>query len=121
MQSTEMLIQALVFFSTVLGVIFLAQVYGLLPIPIFTFVALGWALFLLDSILTVLRPKLSYYLAFVLALLALVSSLPRSAHYALVTGGSLLAAVTFVLGTAAQVLLVLLVPIHLLRERVVRK
>jgi hypothetical protein len=110
-------IQTLVIFSTVLGVLFLLQAYRLVPTSVFEFVTAGWILFVVDSCLTFLRPRLSYYLAFVLAVLALSSSLPETAHYAFIATGDLLPAATFVLGSAAQVLLVVLVPYFYLKQR----
>ncbi len=107
----------MVLFSVLLGVAFLWQVSGLLPTAVFDFVAAGWVLFVLDAILTFVRPRASYYLAFVLAILALTSSLPQSAHYAFIQERVLLPAATFVVGSAAQVLLVILVPYHFFRER----
>ena len=117
MASSGSTIQATILFSTVLGVLFLWQVYDLLPSFVFDFVASGWVLFLVDSALTFVRPKASYALGFVLALLALASSLPQSAHYAFIQAGELLPSITFIVGTAAQVLLIVLVPIHFIRAR----
>lgn len=117
MPSTGRTIQILIIFSTVLGVVFLPQVYGVLPLMVFDFIAVGWVLFVIDSVLTFVRPKVSYYLAFVLAVLALASSLPQSVHYAFIENGVILPAATFVLGSAAQILLVIFVPYHFLRER----
>jgi hypothetical protein len=117
MPQTGRLIQALVLFSTLLGVLFLVQVYGVLPAAVFDFVALGWVLFVVDSILTFTNPSVSYAMAFALALLALVSSLPQTVHYAFIENGVILPAVTFILGTTAQVLLLVLVPYHFIRRR----
>lgn len=110
-------IQGLILFSTVLGVLFLWQVYPLLPAFAFDFVALGWVLFLADSILTFVRPRASYYLGLVLAILALGETVSQQAHYALVASGNLPATATLVLGSAAQVLLVVLVVYYLLSGR----
>ena len=115
--STGRVIQSLVLFSTALGVLFLSQVYGVLPVKVFDFVAVGWVLFVIDSVLTFYNPRVSYFMAFVLAALALFSSLPESAHYAFVENGVILPAATFVLGTLAQVLMLLFVPYHFIRER----
>ena len=117
MFSSGRAIQAVVLFSTVLGVPFLWQVEGLLPPYVFDFVATGWLLFLIDSALTFLRPRASYALAFVLALLALGSSLPQSAHYAFIEEGAILPSATFIAGTVAQALLLVLVPYHFLGKR----
>ncbi|MDV3277382.1 MAG: hypothetical protein LYZ69_02805 [Nitrososphaerales archaeon] len=117
MPATGRIVQYLVIFSTVLGVVFLAQVYGVLPANVFDFVAIGWVLFVIDSILTFTNPKVSYYMAFVLAILALFSSLPESAHYTFIENGVLLPSATFILGTLAQVLLLIFVPYHFIKER----
>jgi hypothetical protein len=117
MQQTSRPIQALVLFSALLGVLFLVQVYGVLPAQLFDFVAVGWVLFVIDSILTFTNPSVSYAMAFALAVLALASSLPQSAHYAFIENGVLLPAATFVLGSVAQALLVILVPYHFIKRR----
>jgi hypothetical protein len=111
------LIQGLIIFSTLLGVLFLWQVYGLLPPIAFTFVSVGWVLFAVDSVLTFYRPKVSYYLGLVLALLALGETLSQPAHYALVAGGNILAATTLILGAAAQLLIVVFVLVFILKGR----
>ncbi len=110
-------IQGLILFSTALGVVFLWQVYPLLPAPAFDFVAFGWVLFLVDSILTFVRPTASYYLGLVLALLALGETLSQQSHYALIESGNLAATTTLVLGSVAQVLLISFVAYYLLRRR----
>lgn len=103
--------------STLLGLLFLVQAYSVLPPEALTFVVVGWVFFAVDSVLTFFRPKASYYLAFVLAGLALGSSLPQTAHYAFIANGELLPSTTFILGSVAQILLLVLVPYHFLRAR----
>ncbi len=110
-------IQGLILFSTVLGVLFLWQVYPLFPAFAFDFVAFGWALFLVDSILTFVRPRASYYLGLVLAILALGETLSQQSHYALIKSGNLTATATLVLGTATQALLIALVAYYILARR----
>lgn len=110
--SPERAIQGLVLFSTALGVLFLAQVYGTLPSLVFDFVAVGLALFVVDSILTFVAPWASYVLAFALAVSALASSLPQSSHYAFLANGQLVPSATFLFGSAAQVLLIAAVLYH---------
>ncbi|MDA4120096.1 MAG: hypothetical protein OK436_05870 [Thaumarchaeota archaeon] len=110
-------IQGLILFSTVLGVFFLWQVYPLLPAFAFDFVAFGWVLFLVDGILTFVRPRASYYLGLVLGLFALGETLSQRAHYSLITSGNLTATATLVLGSAAQALLVTLVVYYVAARR----
>lgn len=110
-------IQGVILFSTLLGVVFLWQVYPLLPSNAFDFVAFGWVLFLIDSALTFVRPKVSYFVGLVLAVLALGETLSQPQHYTLVESGNLPATATLVLGSIAQVLLISLVVYYLYRER----
>lgn len=106
------LIQGLVLFSTLLGVFFLFEVYPLLPGPVFGFLTVGWLLFVFDSLLTFIRSRLSFYFGFVLAILTLAATLSQPEHYSLVASGNLVATATLLLGSAAQVGLVILVPIY---------
>ncbi|HEV2225712.1 MAG TPA: hypothetical protein VGR56_02785 [Nitrososphaerales archaeon] len=117
MKGVTRAIQALILFSTVLGVFFLWEVDPLLPTFAFDFVAFGWVLFMVDSILTFVRPRASYYLALVLAVLALAETLSQQAHYALVASGNLTATLTIVLGSTAQALLIVLVVYFFLSSR----
>ena len=117
MQGVTRLIQGLILFSTVLGAFFLWEVYPILPTFAFDFVALGWVLYLVDSVLTFVRPRASYYLGLVLAILALVETLSQQAHYALVASGNLPATTTLVLGSAAQALLIASVVYYVLARR----
>jgi hypothetical protein len=120
MSSLTRAIQGFIIFSTVLGVFFLWQAYPLLvPVVPDVFYALtfGWVLFVVDSILTFIRPKLSYYLGIVLAVIALTETLAQPEHYSLLQGGNLPAAITLVLGSASQVALIVLIGYYLLRFR----
>jgi hypothetical protein len=115
--STPRAIQGLIIFSAALGVAFLWLVYGLVPASVFDFVAFGWALFVVDGVLTFVRPLASYYLGFVLSLVALAATLTEPAHYSLVQSGNFSATVVIISGSVAEVLLIALVPYHLLSER----
>ncbi|MDA4126145.1 MAG: hypothetical protein OK452_02930 [Thaumarchaeota archaeon] len=110
-------IQGLILFSTVLGVFFLWQVYLLLPAVAFYFVAVGWGLFLVDSILTFVRPRAAYYLGLTLGILALGETLSQQAHYALIMSGNLTATATLVLGSTAQAMLISLVIYYVVARR----
>jgi hypothetical protein len=110
-------IQGLILFSTLLGIFFLWQAYPLLPRDVFEILTFGWALFAIDSVLTFLRPKVSYYLGLVLAAIALFETLSQPEHYSLVESGNLPATVTLVLGSTAQALLIILVGYFLISRR----
>jgi len=110
-------IQGLIVFSTVLGVFFLWQAHPLLPSDVFYALAFGWTLFVVDSALSFIRPKVSYYLGLVLAVVALGETLSQPEHYALVEGGNVPATIILVLGSAAQALLIGFVLFYLVSER----
>ncbi len=109
MTRTGKAIQASVFLSVILGILFLVQAYNVVPSFVFEFVAVGWVLFVIDGVLTFLRPRESYALALVLAILALGSSLPQSSHWAFIGNGDILPAFTFLAGSVVQVVLIILV------------
>ncbi|HUI23341.1 MAG TPA: hypothetical protein VLY82_03000 [Nitrososphaerales archaeon] len=106
MVSAARVIQGLIVFSTVLGVFFLWQAHPLLPGDVFDILAFGWLLFVVDSVLTLVRPRISYYLGLVLAVIALSETLTQPEHYALVENGNVPATVILVLGSVAQALLI---------------
>lgn len=102
-------IQAVILLATVFGVPFLYEVYPVLPQPIFYTVATGWVLFVVDSALTFVRPRVSYYLGLVLAIAALGATVSQPAHFALVDGGLTAAAVTILVGSGLEIALIVLV------------
>ncbi|HXW94677.1 MAG TPA: hypothetical protein VEJ19_03115 [Nitrososphaerales archaeon] len=110
-------IQGLIIFSAILGVFFLWQAQPLLPPDVFDILTFGWLLFVVDSALTVVRPRISYYLGLVLAVIALSETLTQPEHYALVESGNVPAAVILVLGSAAQALLIGSVLWYIISER----
>ena len=101
-------IQGLILFSSAFGALFLLQVFPVLPPEAFDIVTFGWLLFVVDSVLTFLRPRVSYYLGVVLAILALGATFSQPQHFQLIASGNLPATATIVIGSAAEVLLVAL-------------
>lgn len=117
MSAVPRAIQALILFSTVFGVFFLWEVHPVLPSAVFDFVAFGWSLFVVDSALTFIRPKASYYLGMVLAILAFAATVSQPQHYSLVESGDVLATVTILVGSAAELLLIALVAYYAVTGR----
>jgi hypothetical protein len=115
--SVPRIIQGLIIFSVLLGVAFLWQAYPLLPSDVFWILAFGWFLFVVDSVLTFVRPFASYVLGLLLAVIALSQTLSQPAHFALVEGGDLPATLTLVLGSAAQALIIAFVGYYLIARR----
>jgi len=106
MVSLKNVMQGLIIFSAVLGVFFLWYAQPQLPTNVFTILVFGWLLFVFDSILTFVRPMISYYLGLVLAVISLGETLTQPEHYALVESGNVPATVILVLGSVAQALLI---------------
>jgi hypothetical protein len=117
MASAARAIQGLILFSAALGVFFLWQAQPLLPPDIFYILTFGWLLFVLDSVLTFVRPKVSYYFGLVLGVVALVETLSQPEHYALVENGNVPATIILVLGSLAQALLIIMVVYYVISER----
>lgn len=109
MDSVGRTVQALILSATVLGVGLLFEIQPLVPAAVFDTVSVGWVLFVLDSVLTFVRPVPSYYLGLVLSVLGLSSSLTESAHWAFIQEGQLVPSTIFVAGSVIQVLIVVLV------------
>ncbi|MDG6991172.1 MAG: hypothetical protein JRM99_07110 [Nitrososphaerota archaeon] len=110
-------IQGLIIFCALFGVAFLYEVYPVLPQFVFYAVAFGWVLFVVDSVLTFVRPAASYYLGLVLALLAFLATVSQPQHYALIESGDITATLTIAVGSAAEVLLMVLVIAYILSGR----
>lgn len=110
-------VQGLILFSTLFGIVFLVEVYPLLSPDVFDLIAFGWVLFVIDSILTFIRPKISFYLGVVLALIALGETLGQPEHYQLIAAGDLSATATIAIGSVAEALLIILAAYYLYTSR----
>jgi len=111
-------VDLLIYLSVALGVVLLPQLYGLVPSWLFLSVLVGWVAYLIVAVLVLVkRRSIAYPLAFVLALLTLMVSLPQPAHYSYVEAGPSLASATFLLGSAVQLSLVILIPLYLYRHK----
>jgi hypothetical protein len=117
MVSPGRVVQGLILFSTVWGIVFLLYARPSLPVDVFYFLTFGWVLFVVDSALTFIRPRTSYYVGLFLALIALFATLSQPEHYALVQSGDTTATVILVLGSAAEVVLVAAVVWYIFSER----
>jgi hypothetical protein len=112
-----MVIDALVYLSVLLGVGLLIQINGVLPSEVFFSILGGWSVYLVAAIFVSRGYTKVYPLVLVLAVLTLAVSLPQPAHYAFVTNTQILAASTFIVGSALQICLIVLIPLFLMRRR----
>jgi len=110
-------VNVLIYLSVALGVALLPQLYGLVPSWLFFSVLAGWLAYLVVAVLVAKGRSIAYSLAFVLALLTLAVSLPQPEHYSFVEAGPSLASATFLLGSALQLALIILIPVFLYRRR----
>ena len=117
MISLKRAIDLLIYLTVALGVILLPQLYILVPTWLFFSVLVGWLAYLAVAVLVVAGRRIAYPLTFVLSILTLVVSLPQPEHYSYVEAGLSLASSTFIVGSALQVLLLILIPIYLYRTR----
>ncbi len=69
------------------------------------------------AVLAARRHAVAYPLAFILAGLTLAVSLPQPEHQSFVKAGFSLASVTFLAGSAVQLLLIVLIPAYLWRKK----
>jgi hypothetical protein len=100
-----------------MGVVLLLQLFGLVPMWLFFSVFAGWLTYLVVAILVARDQSFAYPVTLVLAILTLAVSLPQPEHYSFVKAGPSLAASTFVIGSALQILLLILIPIYLFRKK----
>ncbi len=115
--SLEKVIDVLVYLSVALGVGLLVQVYGLVPTGVFFSILGGWFAYLIAAIFVWRGYAKVYPVILVLAVLTLLVSLPQPAHFALVNSAQILAASTFVVGSAFQICLVVLIALFLFVRR----
>jgi hypothetical protein len=110
-------VNLLVYLSVALGVLLLPQLYWLVPLWLFLSVLTGWLAYVVVAVLIAKGRAVAYPVAFVLALLTLVVSLPQPEHYSFVEAGPSLASATFLSGSALQIALLILIPIFLHRRK----
>jgi hypothetical protein len=111
------MIDLLIYLTVVVGVVLLPQLFLLVPTWLFFSVLVGWIAYLAVAVLAAARRRIAYPLAFVLSILTLGVSLPQPAHYSYVEAGLSLASSTFIVGSALQVVLLVLIPIYLYHTR----
>jgi lysylphosphatidylglycerol synthetase-like protein (DUF2156 family) len=110
-------VDLLIYLSVALGVALLPQLYGLVPIWLFFSVLVGWLAYVVVAILAAKGMRIAYPFALMLAILTLVLSLPQPEHYSFVEAGLSLASGTFILGSALQLALLILIPVYLYRSK----
>jgi len=103
--------------SVALGVMLLFQLWFLVPVWLFYSVTLGWIAYFMTAIAIMRHHEGAYKVAFLLAILTLIVSLPQPEHYTIVSEGINLASVTFIVGSILQTCIIVLLAIYFLRKR----
>jgi hypothetical protein len=109
-------IDALVYASVAMGLVLLPQLYFLVPNWLFYSVLAGWLAYLLVAVAVATGRKIAYPSAFVLSMLTLLVSIPQPDHYSFAEG-MWLATLTFAIGSALQMALIVLIPIYFIKRR----
>ncbi len=93
------------------------QLYTLVPSWLFYSVLVGWVAYVAVAITAAVGREIAYPLSLVLSFLTLLVSLPQPEHYSLVSAGLNMASLTFLLGSALQVGVILSASSYLILKR----
>ncbi len=109
----------LVYASVVLGVFFLAVIYGFPDFPSWLFYSImgGEGLWILCAVAVNRRARWGPYMAVVLAVITLVLSLSQPTHYTFAETGQIVAFLIFSVGAVLQVALLAAVSLLFVRGR----
>ena len=108
----------LIYASVVLGILLLAQLYALrVPLALLIPILAGWILYLIVAIAVWRGRSNAYPAALIMAIVALVVSLPQPEHLSLAEARLTLAAFTFVLGSILQVGVIVLIGYSMIASR----
>jgi len=107
----------LIYASIFLGAALLIQLFAIVPVWLFSSVLAGWIAYLIVAMAIAKGLKVAYPLSVVLAILTLAVSLPRPEHYSIVQAGLSPASLTFIVGSALQVAVILTVSSYLFMTR----
>jgi hypothetical protein len=106
-----------IYLSVAFGILLIVQIYAVVPTWLFYSVLVGWLVYLFVAVAIATRHKKAYPVAFILAIITLMVSLPQPEHYGFVQAGLSLASTTFIVGSALQVALLILIPIYVFENR----
>ena len=109
-------VDALIYLSVAFGVVLLLQLWFLVPRWLFYIVLAGWIAYFFTATAIMRHRKEAYKVAILLAILTLVVSLPQPEHYAFVKEGITLASMTFLVGSAIQLCIIVLLAISFLKH-----
>ncbi len=108
---------SLIYASIFLGAALLIQLFAIVPVWLFSSVLAGWIAYLIVAMAIAKGLKVAYPLSVVLAILTLAVSLPRPEHYSIVQAALSPASLTFIVGSALQVAVILTVSSYLFMTR----
>lgn len=110
------MINLVIYLSVALGVLFIAQISGIVPQQMVYALLTGWIAYLFTAIAVAAgRRREAYTAAFILAIITLLVSLPEPRHYTLLSSVNPLPGLTFLSGSALQIILLVLMSIYFWR------
>ena len=115
--SLKRCINVLIYLSVAMGVVLLPQLFFMAPMWLFYSVLVGWLAYVVVAVAAASRRETAYPVALVVAILTLLVSLPQPEHYSFLGAGLVLAGMTFLIGSALQLALIILIPIYLIKKR----
>jgi len=98
----------------------LLQLWLLVPRWLFYSVLIGWFAYLITAFAVARRYEKAYAVVFVLAIITLAVSLPQLAHFGFLNNILTLAALTFIIGSILQVVIIVMILVQFLKTRIPR-
>lgn len=112
----------LIYASVALGILLLAQLYALMvPLALLIPILAGWLLYLIVAIAIRKGLTKAYPAALILAIVTLAVSLPQPEHLSMTEAGPTLASLTFILGSALQLGVIITIGYSIIVRRKPRK
>lgn len=104
--------------SVILGAVLLVQLY-LMMVPYWLLYSIlaGWTLYLIIAIALAKGREQAYPAALALSIVTLAVSLPQPEHLSLAESGPTLASLTFIVGSALQIGVIIFIALILLEKR----
>jgi hypothetical protein len=118
--SLKKVADGLIYISVFVGLLLLYLASSQVPSWLLASLIIGEIAYAISAVAVARGIRQAYYAIIVLAILVLVVSLPQPDHYAFATQGEIAAFLVFVIGSALQIGLLILVPLYLVRSRKMR-
>ncbi len=113
----KLVIDLSIYLSVALGVLFISQISGIVPQQMVYALLTGWIAYLFTAVAVAAGRREAYTAAFILVIITLLVSLPVPRHYTIISSATPLPGLTFIGGSALQILLAIQLPFYFWRGR----